>query len=81
MKEGNGSIEYPDGSKYTGSWLRDKKHGFGKYYYSSGATYEGEFIDDLKSGFGFIEKGNNLFQINRIMRDNGQRICFMVLGN
>ncbi len=31
MRQGKGSLELPDGSKYTGRWEKDKPHGAGVY--------------------------------------------------
>jgi len=38
-----GSLEYSDGSTYTGSYKDDKKHGFGIYKWNDGKVYEGSW--------------------------------------
>eukprot|EP00993_Chasmostoma_nieuportense_P000863 NODE_1793_length_1378_cov_37.864109_g1701_i0.p1 GENE.NODE_1793_length_1378_cov_37.864109_g1701_i0~~NODE_1793_length_1378_cov_37.864109_g1701_i0.p1 ORF type:complete len:386 (-),score=95.47 NODE_1793_length_1378_cov_37.864109_g1701_i0:176-1333(-) len=45
---------YPSGDKYTGEWLRGRKHGFGTAEFVSGNRYEGEWDNDFKHGQGTI---------------------------
>jgi len=41
---GKGLFTWPNGKKYEGEFLNDKRHGFGKFYWPDGRTYEGEFF-------------------------------------
>ena len=48
--EGQGSISYPDGSHYEGSFRLSKKHGFGRYTHPNGQFYDGIWADgDLRT--------------------------------
>ena len=38
---GQGTFSWPDGRKYEGEYLNDKKHGFGIYYWANGRQYAG----------------------------------------
>ena len=33
MMNGNGKTEWPDGRKYEGQYVKDKKHGIGTFYW------------------------------------------------
>lgn len=41
--DGQGAYNWPDGRRYVGSYLEDKKHGFGIYYWADGRRYEGNW--------------------------------------
>lgn len=41
---------YADGSRYTGSWYRNKKHGPAVFMSDNGRTFEGLFEDDAMTG-------------------------------
>jgi len=38
---GNGIYNWPDGRRYEGDYINDKKHGFGIYTYPDGRCYKG----------------------------------------
>lgn len=46
QRDGEGLIEYADGSRYRGSWAAGQKHGRGTYLYADGRWYIGEFEKD-----------------------------------
>lgn len=46
------TIEYPNGSTYSGDLKGGKPHGYGTIKYSTGATYTGEWKDGQKHGWG-----------------------------
>ena len=52
IKEGLGSLTYPDGQKYVGEWKDGIQHGQGTYTFSGGSRYVGEFKDGLPNGQG-----------------------------
>lgn len=39
--EGTGEFEWPDGRKYIGEYIDDKKHGQGTFVWPDGRKYEG----------------------------------------
>jgi hypothetical protein len=44
-RSGKGTYFYPDGSKYVGDWLNDKKHGQGTLYKPDGSVdYSGHWL-------------------------------------
>lgn len=56
-KHGQGSMHFPNGNIYKGSWVRNKMEGQGVYWYYQGASrephkYEGGFLDNLQHGEG-----------------------------
>jgi len=42
MPNGNGILNYPDGSMYIGRWIDGQKHGQGVENYSEGSKYLGD---------------------------------------
>jgi hypothetical protein len=40
---GKGKFTWPDGRKYEGEYINDKKHGFGIFTFKDGRIYEGEW--------------------------------------
>lgn len=58
---------WPDGRKYTGQYLNDKKHGFGtfewrnaayKYKIADGRKYKGEWLAGKQHGMGEYFNGH-----------------------
>ncbi len=52
LHECRGTKTYPDGSKYMGKWVANKRHGLGALVFPDGDKYEGEFKDDRLHGQG-----------------------------
>ena len=48
------TLNYPNGDKYVGYVLGDKKQGKGVLYYANGDKYEGDFANDLPHGKGTL---------------------------
>ena len=46
--EGRGVFEWPDGRKYEGEYIDDKKEGEGIFYWPDGRKYEGEWLTESK---------------------------------
>lgn len=40
---GQGVFSWPDGRRYEGEYLEDKKHGFGIYSWTNGRQYAGQW--------------------------------------
>jgi len=49
---GNGTMQYSDGSSYTGRWKDSKADGLGTKTWANGQIYVGEFKNDKKDGVG-----------------------------
>ena len=47
-----GTMTYPDGSSFTGSWLAGKRHGFGKMSSADGSSYSGQWQYGFRHGHG-----------------------------
>ena len=45
---GKGTLEWPDGRKYTGEYKDDKKHGVGVFSWGDGRKYEGRWLCGIK---------------------------------
>jgi hypothetical protein len=43
--EGEGVFTWPDGRKYVGSYVDDKKEGHGVFYWPDGRKYDGMWMD------------------------------------
>ena len=41
--EGHGVFVWPDGRKYEGDYMEDKKEGRGTFYWPDGRKYEGDW--------------------------------------
>ncbi|UKJ87785.1 MORN motif repeat containing protein [Theileria orientalis] len=54
LRDGKGSYVSKDGSRYDGTWKRDKRHGKGTLV-TSDIKYTGEWINDRRHGFGRLE--------------------------
>ena len=54
IKNGQGSMTWPDGSSYEGGFVNDMLDGHGILNWSDGTTYNGEYEENLRSGFGTI---------------------------
>ncbi|KAL2089312.1 hypothetical protein ACEWY4_014000 [Coilia grayii] len=52
VRNGLGSQEWPDGSRYEGEFENDLKHGVGVYSWPNGEVYEGGFYKDYRHGKG-----------------------------
>lgn len=57
LKDGN-TIEYADGSVYTGDILDCKRSGNGTFTYANGDVYTGAFLEDQKNGQGTLTYAN-----------------------
>jgi hypothetical protein len=51
---GNGTMAYPDGSKYEGAFVNGKPQGKGVFYYANQTRFEGDFSGGLPHGFGTL---------------------------
>ena len=52
LKDGNGVIEYCNGTVYEGEFKNGKKYGQGVLYFKSGNYHSGEWADDKRCGLG-----------------------------
>ena len=52
MTGSSSSLEYGDGSVYSGEFKDNKRHGYGTFTFKDGGRYEGPWINDLKDGDG-----------------------------
>ena len=52
QRDGEGSLIYPDGSRYEGGWTEDLASGKGKVYHSNGDYYEGDWKEGKCHGKG-----------------------------
>ena len=51
-EKGRGTMVYPDGTKYKGTFKSGRRSGQGTYTYSDGGSYTGEWQDNLRNGKG-----------------------------
>ena len=69
---GYGTLIWPDGQRYEGEYLMDKKHGHGTFYFKNGAQYTGSWYKGKRHGEGWIIKGASK---KKYLWENGQK-CF-----
>lgn len=55
LKHGIGLYRWADGTKYTGTWVRDQEHGTGEKLFANGDRYRGEWREGLFHGHGVYE--------------------------
>ncbi|MCH5311551.1 MAG: hypothetical protein J1E57_06310 [Prevotella sp.] len=53
VREGNGTLVWNSGEKYTGAW-KYVRNGYGTNYYANGEIYEGNWLNDKRHGNGKI---------------------------
>ena len=46
LRDGFGTQQWPDGSRYEGYYKLDRACGYGKLYHADGDVYEGEWAND-----------------------------------
>jgi hypothetical protein len=71
---GKGTLIYPNGERYEGSWVYGKRHGPGTYFYLDGGRYEGEWVDDRIQG-----REKAFMQMQTFMMVNGLMAALMAL--
>ena len=47
---GNGVLVHPDGKKYEGSFVKDKKEGYGVFSWEDGRQYDGMWANGKQNG-------------------------------
>ena len=55
------SIQFPDGTTYTGTIINNEITGEGKYVFEDGSTYEGEVLNGLRHGKGIFKSKNGIY--------------------
>ena len=40
---GKGTFIWPDGRKYLGEYVNERKHGYGEFYWPNGRVYKGHW--------------------------------------
>jgi hypothetical protein len=55
---GFGSIEFPDGARYQGAWIKCRMTGTGQLFMVDGSVYEGGFRDGKLDGQGSLKLAN-----------------------
>lgn len=69
--QGKGTFTWPDGRKYVGEYIEDRKEGFGIFTFKDGRIYEGEWLNGKQHGRGLFKKKN----ISREgVWENGERV-------
>jgi hypothetical protein len=56
VRHGLGIQVYSKGSRYEGSWAKNKRHGQGRMVHDDGSVYTGSYKNDLKSEQGVLER-------------------------
>src|SRR5512136_1874611 len=60
---GQGSVAWPGGSQYKGSWRGNNPHGKGIYTWFDGSRYEGEWQNGLPHGRGrYISSDGTVYE-------------------
>ena len=43
--DGYGEFIWPDGKKYKGNYIEDKKEGYGEFFWPDGRIYRGNWLE------------------------------------
>ncbi|MEM9949917.1 MAG: hypothetical protein AAF810_28130, partial [Cyanobacteria bacterium P01_D01_bin.36] len=72
--DGEGTMTYPTGNRYTGSYKRGRREGCGTFYFSDGRRYVGQFKADEFDGLGtwILENGERYIGEFKNNQCNGQ---------
>merc|ERR1712183_1019307 len=54
IRNGQGRIIWPSGSRYAGTFESDRSHGPGLYMWPDGTSWEGAFSQGLQDGAGIL---------------------------
>ena len=54
------TIEFPNGTKYTGTMLNNEITGEGEYVFSNGSTYTGQVVNGLRDGKGIFQSNDGI---------------------
>jgi hypothetical protein len=67
---------YPNGNKYDGDFVDNKKHGRGVFTHASGNKYDGDYVHDKRNGRGVLTLANGNYYNGEWKDDerNGQGI-------
>ena len=55
------TINFPDGTIYTGTVIKNEITGEGKYIFEDGSTYQGSVLNGLRYGFGIFKSQNGIY--------------------
>ena len=55
------TINFPDGTIYTGTIINNELTGEGKYIFADGSTYEGSVLNGLRHGKGIFKTKNGIY--------------------
>ena len=76
IRDGLGTLNYPDGRKYVGEWKKGKKDGLGTFKFKDGRKYSGQFKNGKRDGKGKLsfrngEKFEGIFKNNKPWTGDG----------
>ena len=54
------TIEFPNGTRYTGTMLNNEITGEGEYVFSNGSTYTGQVVNGLRDGKGIFQSNDGI---------------------
>lgn len=63
-----GTLQWNDGNRYEGQWLKGRRHGKGTYIWPDGHKYEGDYVDEKRQGFGKYTWKNGDVSLRRCER-------------
>jgi hypothetical protein len=72
--EGYGVFTWPDGRKYEGQYVNDKKEGYGVFNFKDGRIYKGQWLNGKQHGRGTYKKNS---MIKEGLWENGERVKWM----
>ena len=72
---GHGVFTWPDGRRYQGDYVNDKKHGFGIYTWSNGREYAGQWENGQQHGQGIYKDINGVERTG--LWEEGKRVAWL----
>ena len=62
-KNGIGNFSWPNGNRYTGSFVDGQREGDGIFFWRDGTVYRGQFQANKQHGYGVKEQPNDLLEL------------------
>ncbi len=71
--EGYGIFTWPDGRRYEGQYIDDKKEGHGNFYWPDGRKYEGGWKNGKQHGIGVYTSASGKTKLSKF-------VCYLFLN-
>ena len=82
-RNGQGTLEYPDGTTYVGNWINNQPNGQGTVEWPDGNSYNGNWKDNKRDGQGTLTLADGYKYVGKFKDDkfDGQGTLTVANGN